>query len=297
MSFDASDPRSKLPTIEAPEPTALAPAMIYQFDPGAPHAERPGISSWFGSAKSFVVGYHQAEPGGVLERQGEIDEHLLILHDDSEVEIVAGEETTTVSGRALVFLPPGDSRISVLRGGRLVTASTTRSAPDLVARCELEPGLMADPNVPEYQPAGAPYDGFRIRVYDLDAEPVEGAFSAVWRCSSFLVLRGGWRMGVRDTRSMSPHTHVNFQQCNVVLDGEFRFNLRWPWVRDKSAWRPDEAVEVRAPGLTMTPAQALHTVEWIGSGMNHCIDLYAPPRPDFAALGWAINDAEYPRPS
>ena len=297
MTFAADDPRSKLQPIEAPEPKRLAPAKMYQFDVDRPHEQRPGMKSWFGCAKSFVVGYHHTEPGGEIERSGEIDEHVLILHDDCEVEIAAGEHRATVSGRKVIILPPGDCRIRFTRGGRAVTASTNRSAPDLVAKCELEPGLMNDPNVPEYQPAGAPFDGYKIRVYDLDAPPVEGSFSAVWRCSSFLILRGGWREGDRDTTTLSPHTHVNFQQCNVLLEGDWRFNVRWPWVRDKSEWRADQAYELSSPGLTMMPAQAMHTVEWVGPGMSHCIDFYAPPRPDFAALGWAINDAEYPRPA
>ena len=128
MTFEASDPRSKLPPVEAPEPERLAPAKMYRFDVDRPHEQRPGVKSWFGSAKSFVVGYHHTEAGGVIERANEIDEHLLILHDDCEVEIVAGEHSATVSGRSVIILPPGSSEARFLRGGRVVTASTTRSA-------------------------------------------------------------------------------------------------------------------------------------------------------------------------
>ena len=297
MAFASDDPRSKLRPIAAPEPTTLAPAQAYRIDPGQPDEVGEHIRTWYGCAKNFVVSYSEAEEGATISREGEVDEHICMLHDDSEVVVESGTERVTVQGRSLIIIPPGSSRIEVKRGGRIVCSSTARSAPDLMAKASADPRFMDDPNAAPYAPYPPPFDGYRIRVYDLDAEPVKGSFSAVWRCSSFLILRGGWREGQRDITRMSAHTHVNFQQCNVVLEGTFAFHLRWPWIHDKRQWMPDAEEVVSAPGLMMTPAQALHTVEWVGSGMNHCIDIYAPPRPDFAELGWAINDAEYPLPA
>ncbi len=296
MSFAQSDPRLALPPIDAPEPERLAPHQVYDFSDEATVHVEPSKRTWYGCGKTFVISYSEVEPGATIERENELDEHLVVLHDAGDVEIVANGETANAKGRVLIILPPGKSRLTFNTAGRVICVSTARSAPDLVALCNADPTMMNDPNVPEYAPAGAPFDGYKIRIYDFDSEPMPGAYAAVWRCSSFLVLRGSWKKGQRDTSMMSPHSHVNFQQSNLVLEGEYRANLRWPWVRNKAEWRKDEQVDIKAPGLLITPAQTTHTIEHRADGLNHCVDFYAPPRPDFAALGWALNDAEYPRP-
>ena len=53
---------------------------------------------------------------------------------DVAVEIKAGEETKTVSGNSVIFVPPGDSSIRVPTGGRVFALFTVASA-DLAAKC------------------------------------------------------------------------------------------------------------------------------------------------------------------
>jgi len=268
MAFAKTDPRAALPPIDAPPATRLVPAQTYHFGKTEPE-ELDGLRNWYARGKSFVIVYTEAQAGAGITRRGETDEHLVILYDDCEVLVRAGTETQRISGRKLLFLPPGDSFVEVVRGGRIVQASTTRSAPDLVAKSACDPLTAADPNVAEYAPAGAPHDGYRIRSYDLTSDPVPGAFAAVWRCSSFLVLRGFWTKAPRDITRLSPHTHVNFQQSNLFMEGQFRANLRWPWVADKREWRPDQELEFTAPAVLITPAQTVHTIEARGEVLNH----------------------------
>src|SRR3712207_7116142 len=48
--------------------------------------------------------------------------------------ISAGGQTETVPGYSLVVVPPGESRVTVTSGGRIVRLFTTRSD-DLVEKC------------------------------------------------------------------------------------------------------------------------------------------------------------------
>ena len=174
MSFAQSDPRLALPAIDAPEPEKLAPHATYDFADDAKVHVEPGKRTWYGCGKTFVISYSEVEVGATIERENEIDEHLVVLLDAGEVDIVANGETVSAKGRVLIILPPGQSRLTFKTAGRVVGVSTARSAPDLMALCNADPAMLNDPNVPEYEPAGAPFDGYKIRVYDFDTAPMPG---------------------------------------------------------------------------------------------------------------------------
>lgn len=295
--YAADDPRSRLAPSTGRPGTHFAPAQYIRFEDGAPHETAPGRQTWYGCTATFVVAYSVVEEGCVLERRGERDEQVLLLPGaDAEVEVEANGQTEHIPGSSVVMLPPGDVRITVRRPGRLVQAWTRRSAPDLVARCGVEDAVLDDPNVPPFAPWPAPPSGYRIRRYPLDAAPVAGSYGRVWRSSSCMVLSAGASIGPRDASKLSPHAHMDFQQVNLVLDGEQGFNFRWPWVENKAAWRDDEHENVAAPAMVVIPAQVIHTNQRLAPGRNQVIDLYFPPRRDFAQAGWTLNGDEYPMP-
>ncbi|MEI9891792.1 MAG: hypothetical protein WDN45_16085 [Caulobacteraceae bacterium] len=71
----------------------------------------------------------------MLERTGQVDEYVAILQERGKgAKIDANGERTSVQGHSIVILPPGDSRIVLPNGGRVVRLLTTRSK-DLAAKC------------------------------------------------------------------------------------------------------------------------------------------------------------------
>jgi mannose-6-phosphate isomerase-like protein (cupin superfamily) len=105
------------------------------------------------------------------------------------------------------------------------------------------------------------------------------------------------RTAPRDITAMSPHSHEDFEQASITLAGLHVHHMRTPWVADMTVWRPDEAIEVGAPSVTVIPPPIVHTTRNLGDGPAVLIDLFCPPRADFSLRqGMVRNAAEYPLP-
>ena len=194
-------------------------------------------------------------------------------------------------------MPPGESRITLPNGGRVIRLYTTRSR-DLAAKCA-NAGSYArpHPNIPPLENWPAPPDGFKIRLYSLDVPKVPGRFGRIWRCTTLMVNVPDVNVGPRDLKKVSPHHHDDFEQGSLVLSGEWQHHIRWPWTVNMHEWRDDVHVAVGAPSLTVIPPPAIHTSTWSSPGENHLIDIFSPPRIDFSKTpGWVLNENEYPMP-
>jgi mannose-6-phosphate isomerase-like protein (cupin superfamily) len=99
--------------------------------------------------------------------------------------------------------------------------------------------------------------------------------------------------GPRDRSTLSPHTHRDFEQGSLVLQGRFVHHLRVPWGADADQWRQDEHLEAGSPSLLVIPAGTEHTTEGVGEGPHLLIDLFSPPRADFIARGMVANAGDY----
>ena len=54
-------------------------------------------------------------------------------------------------------------------------------------------------------------------------------------------------------------------------------------------------VPCASPSVAIIPPGIIHSTRAVGEGTHQLIDIFAPPRADFLAQGWALNADEYPQ--
>jgi hypothetical protein len=298
--YDKSDPRASLAPVTAKnvEFTAYHPSQYVRFYEGEPQLRDRLARSWFARGQNAITAYSETEPGAQFERRGQVDEWVLLLPDPTmSAELVVGGRNHTLSGGTVTFVPPGDSDLTMHSGGRLVRLFTTRSL-DLVALCVNAGAYVEpDPNVPPFRAWPTPKDGFKVRSYSLDVTDEPGRFGRIWRCTTFMVNYLPPYQGPRDITKLSPHSHDDFEQYSVALQGSFIHHMRWPWTPNMKMWRPDEGEFCGTPSVAVIPPPAIHTTRAVDPGLNQLVDVFSPPRLDFSQKqGWVLNADDYPIP-
>jgi hypothetical protein len=299
--YDQTDPRAVLTqqSMQRPNPTEFAGADYLKFYQMPPAAQDALSQSWYGRGQNFLVAFTKARSGAKLSRTAQPDEYAILLPDTGTAIVVeAGGQEERIGGNHIVFVPPGDSRISVLEGGTIVRLFSHR-AEDIAAVCANAAAYAApQPNTALLEPWPEPADGYKIRSYSLHVPPTPGRFGRIFRCTTLMVnYLDPWE-GPRDTAKLSPHHHDDFQQGSLALQGEFVHHLRWPWTTDMNRWRSDDHELCGSPSLAVIPPPSIHTTQAIGKGTNQLVDLFSPPRLDFSLKpGWVLNANDYPMPA
>ena len=297
--YGRNDLRTSLaPAQSGPAPTAFKSASYALFYGDAPQ-ERSALSrDFYARGQTMVVAYSEAEAGAVFERADQIDEYAVVLPDDGvELRIEIDEGSETIVDKAVAFVPAGRSRITVVKGGRILRLFTTRSA-DLVALCANAAAYAEpDPNVAPFTAWPDPVGGRKVRAYSGKVAPQEGRFGRLYRGSTIMVNFGDGRVGPRAPDNLSPHHHADFEQYSIALDGDYIHHLRWPWISDSTQWIDDDHERCAAPSVAVIPPPATHTSQGIGPGLNRLLDAFCPPRRDFSNKpGWVLNADDYPMP-
>ena len=300
--YDASDPRSKLSGSKGAAravPAEFAGAEYIKFYETEPQEVAPNNSrTWYARGQNFVLEFTEAEVGATLLCSEQRDEHAVLLPDSgASIEIDAGGGSETVAGPSVVFVPPGNSNLTVRSRGRVIRLFTARSG-NLAAKCANARSYQrAHPNVAKFEPWPTPRDGYRIRAYSLDVPKGEGRFGRIFRCTSFMVNFLDPSRGPRDVTKLSPHFHDDFEQGSLALQGAFVHDIRWPWIPNMNTWRNDEHEYCGSPSLVVIPPPAIHTTRWVDPGVNQLVDIFCPPRVDFSLTpGWVLNADDYPMP-
>jgi hypothetical protein len=298
--YDKSDPRASLAAAagKGPEFTAYHPSQYTRFYDQAPQVNDPLARTWLSRGQNAITSYSEAKSGAEFARQNQVDEWVLLLPDPAVlVELIVNGVHHRIDGGTLTFVPPGDSMLRILKGGRVLRHFTTRST-DLADLCgNAEAYRKGDPNIPPFQAWPTPPDGFKVRSYSLDVADEPGRFGRIWRCTTFMVNYLAPNLGPRDITKLSPHHHDDFEQYSVALQGAFIHHLRWPWTPDMNMWRDDEHKYCGTPSVAVIPPPAIHTTRALDPGVNQLVDVFSPPRLDFSAKpGWVLNTADYPMP-
>lgn len=270
---------------------------------GDPDETTPGGSStWYFRGHNFVLAYTTLAAGDVLERGDQPDEYVVILpYEEGNVEVRASGEVESVSGRAVVMVPPGDSEIAGVDACTVVRLFSCRSTDMMDKARNRDSYAQPHPNVKPFEPWPDPPEGYRIRPYRLaDLKVTQDAIrpGQIVRCTTFMVNFLAPRLGPRDPNTLSPHHHEDFEQCSLAVEGEYIHHLRTPWSRRRSEWREDRHLRCGSPSVTVIPPPMIHTSEAVGSGTNQLIDIFCPPRLDFSLTpGRVLNEDTYPLPN
>jgi hypothetical protein len=298
--YHPTDPRASLapskPGSTRNEPAF--PATYARFYQSPPQERGPGVDSWIVRGQTFVVVYSEAKGEQVFERVAQPDEYVLLIPDSATGAIVeVNGVRTEIAGNSVTFVAPGDSRIILPAGGRVIRLFT-EAATDLMAKASNAATYQtSNAAIPKLKPWPAPRDGFRVRSYSLDVPPEPGRFGRIYRGSTFMVNYLEPKNGPRDPSMLSPHHHEDFEQCSLALSGEYIHHLRWPWTTNAAHWRDDEHEHCPSPSVAIIPPPAIHTSQAIGQGINQLVDIFCPPRVDFSAKpGWVLNADDYPLP-
>ena len=272
-------------------------ASVADHSVGRPDfVEADGSPTWITRGATFVIAVTRAFAGTRLAVAGVPDEHFVLL-PYAGAQIRVGGEVIGVEPNHLLIVPPGDAELVATAPGLVVRCFSARKT-DLLALAG-NASAYAEPRE-EILPMNdwpAPVGGFGLKIYDLAGGLAEGDKTRVYRSSNMMINILRERTVARDPRTMSPHNHEDFEQGSITLSGVHVHYLRTPWVPDLSVWRPDEAVEVGAPSVTVIPPPLIHTTRNLGDGPALLVDLFCPPRADFSLRpGMVRNAAEYPLP-
>lgn len=301
MVYDSSDLRATLPssTATSPTPEWFSGSEHVQFRDVPPVEKTGDVSTWYARGQNFVVGYSEVDGTATFGRTGQPDEYVVLLADDSlTAHVTASGEEISASGRTMLVMPPGDSTVTITGQGRVLRLVTSLSADLADLATNADSYTEPHANIPPFQSWPEPPDGYRVRAYDLTVPPLANPPFRLYRCTTFMVNFIDPKQGPRDPAKLSPHKHDDFEQCSIVLAGEYVHHIRWPWTTNRANWRDDEHQRVLAPSVTVIPPPSVHTSEAVGAGTNHLIDVFCPPRFDFSAMeGWVLNAGDYPAPA
>lgn len=300
MVLDRSDVRSTMASYGAtnrPQATEFAPCEYVRFYDAEPRESSANAKTWYARGQNFVLVYNRVQPGAEFHRTLQPDEYVILIpdRDGPSVEVTVDGATTDVAPYTVSFVPPGESTIRVTGSGQLVLLFSTL-ADDLVAKASNAASYaQPHPNVAPLVPWPDPVGGFKLRTYSLDVPRDPTRFGTIFRSTNFMVNYGDGSMGPRDITRMSPHSHDDFEQCSLVLQGEYTHHIRFPWTSNLSKWIDDDHTRIGSPSIAVIPPPSIHTSQALGAGRNQLIDIFCPPRVDLSEKpGWVLNENDYP---
>ncbi len=253
-----------------------------------------GIRSWITRGANFAVVISVGEAGASLSGTA-VDEQFVYALEGGII-VTAGVEQEILEAEDLAILPPGQWTIRFDRPGQVVQLLTTdealaKQAPNAARYAEGAPEVA--PIVPWPEPVG----GYRLRRYSTLQAYARGGLVHAFRTRKLMMVPYDRFLEPRDETQLTPHSHADFEQGSVGLEGEWVHHLRTPWTPNRRQWQPDAHMQVGSPSTLIIPAGIIHTSQGIaGEGMR-LIDVFAPPRVDFSERGWVDNAADYPMPA
>lgn len=268
----------------------------YAQEPQLHQAE--GETSWITRSANVVLVISKVSAGTILSRDNNPDEYMLLLPADVRARAQASGKVVHAAPESLTIVPPGASSIELLDAGTITRVFSVR-AEDLAALASNKHVYtQGAPAVAPLTDWPMPVDGYQLRNYQLSDYSDPKIFGRLFRSRNLMINVFERKAEQRDPRKLSPHSHADFEQISLALEGTFIHHLRTPWGPDSSQWVSDQHLEVHSPSALVIPTALVHTTQSTGAGVNWLIDVFGPPRMDFSLQpGVVRNSAEYPMPS
>lgn len=277
--------------------TAIEPSCALYYA-SEPQVSAPGQKTWVTRSANVVVVISQVSAGTELSRANNPDEYMLLLPPGMRATVSSDSQSVDAGPESLTILPPGRTTIKALDDGLLTRVFSIR-AEDLTAQA-VNAKVYANgaPSVAPLEDWPAPVDGFKIRNYKLSDYTDPTIFGRLFRSTNLMMNVFERKTERRDPRKLSPHSHANFEQISLALEGTFVHHLRTPWTADSSTWREDNHLKVGSPSALVIPVNLTHTTQDVGDGVAWLIDIFGPPRMDFSLQPGVVRNAgEYPMPA
>ncbi len=263
----------------------------------APQVTDAGSRTWITRGANFVVAISEVKAGAVLARDTNPDEYVVLLSGTGAT-IRAGNDSIAVADESLTIVPPGASNVIAAGDGRIVRVFSNQATDMAAAAANSAVYANGAPDVAPLAPWPAPPAGFKLRSYKPYSYDKPDTNMRLFRTTNLMINVLTKRNAPRDTTKLSPHSHDDFEQASLLLEGTYVHHMRYPWTTDKADWREDEHLEVGSPSVVVIPSKVLHTSRNIGDERSWLIDIFAPPRMDFSKKpGLVLNADEYPMPS
>lgn len=260
----------------------------------APQLTGKGVRTWITRGANFAVVCSVGEAGATFTGTAKDEQFVYAL--EGGVRVSAGAESETLEVEDLAIVPPGEWTIRFERAGHVVQLITTDEA---LAQRAPNAAIYADgaPEVAKTEAWPEPVGGYRLRRYSTLEAYARGGMVHAFRTRKLMMVPYARFLEPRDETQLTPHSHADFEQGSIALEGEWLHHLRVPWTANKRHWRPDTHLRIGSPSTTIIPAGIVHTSQGIaGQGMR-LIDVFSPPRVDFSERGWVDNAADYPMPA
>ncbi|HSW21060.1 MAG TPA: hypothetical protein VLJ86_27805 [Ramlibacter sp.] len=254
-------------------------------------------STWITRSANVVVAVSQVRAGALLARQDNPDEYMLLLPPGVRAEVTAGDASITAGADSLTIVPPGASSVRVLDAGAITRVFSVRAVDLAGLASNAQHYAAGAPSVAPLEDWPMPVGGYRLRHYELAKFLDPKLFGRLFRSRNLMINVFERKDERRDPAKLSPHSHGDFEQISLAMEGSFIHHLRTPWGPDSNQWKDDEHVEVHSPSTIVIPTNLVHTTQATGKGVNWLIDIFGPPRRDFSSqAGLVRNEDEYPMP-
>jgi mannose-6-phosphate isomerase-like protein (cupin superfamily) len=252
----------------------------------------PGIVA---RGQNFFVQWLQGD--GTAFEAHSAHEMLLLLPENGAEVSVGQRAAQSVPGRSVCVLPVGDIAVQPKDGGRAVLIASSRADLAPGAACNEHDYASPDARI------GGSDAGYRrtrgngdLQVIGIDSiRPPADKPRLKMLQSDTLSINWVEYQDARDRSKLSPHSHADFEQGSLAIDGRFVHHLRVQWGADANQWRDDQHLEAGPASMITIPVHLIHTTEGVGAGRHLLIDVFSPPRKDFIDKGWVANSADYTR--
>lgn len=255
---------------------------VYDLAPGMAARAQNFVVQWLESGKTFDA----SSP-----------HEMMLLLPDGSADVRTSRGTTHVPGGSIAILPADGVSVQVDGTNRGILVASTRTDLTGDAACNANDYAQPDPRLAN---GDAGYRRTRgagdVHVIAIDSiTPPAGKPRLKIVQSETLSISWSDHPGARDRTKLSPHSHADFEQASLIVEGHFVHHLRVTWGPNANTWRDDQHLPAGPASFIAIPAQMIHTTEGIGDGRHLLIDVFSPPRQDFIDNGYVANSGDYTR--